>query len=321
MYHYYNKEYFITLRRIAIQYICNNYAYAYFDSMHIKNAQKGTKTIIAGSSHAMNGIVEEVLGDVINFSASSQDIYCDFLHIRHAVENGKEKIQNCIINIGYYMLYQDLSLSRSSLRLMYQIYQPLFGDMHHHKTDKVYDLWEDIDYDRALYSDDLVKALCKEWSRGIFLEQSSYYGFLRSREQENGLVRSGVDWKQIDDAQRTELAKKRAAVHNHMIKYQATREESGQLIREISEYLYDRNIRIIFLIMPFTEHYNRYINPNFKEDIYQLLNNLEVPVELLDMNDLDHVFDHGDFLDTDHLSLEGAKKASRLLADYLEQWK
>jgi len=193
--------------------------------------------------------------------------------------------------------------------------------MHHHKTDQIYNLWKDIDYDRTLYSDELVKTLCKEWSRGVFLEQSSYYGFLKSREQNSMLPMSGIDWKQLDDEKRTEFAKKRTAVHNHMIKYQATREESGQLIREMSEYLYDRNIRIIFLIMPFTEYYNRYINQSFKEDIYQLLDHLEVPVELLDMNDLDHVFDHGDFLDTDHLSLEGARKASRLLADYLEQWK
>lgn len=318
---YYTNSYFDTLKRIAVQYVYNNYDYAYLDSMHAKNEGGRVKTIIAGSSHAMNGIVEEEIGDVINFSVSSQDIYCDYLHIRRAVENGKEKIQNCIINIGYYMLYQDLSLCRSSIRLMYQIYQPLFGDMHHHKTDTIYDLWKDIDYDRTVFSDELVKTLCTEWSRGVFLEQSSYYGFLKSREQNSMLPLSGIDWKQLDDEKRTELAIRRTAVHNHMIKYQATREESGQLIREMSEYLYDRKIRIIFLIMPFTEHYNRYINQNFKEDIYQLLDRLEVPVELLDMNDLDHVFDHGDFLDTDHLSLEGARKASRLLADYLENWK
>lgn len=83
------------------------------------------------------------------------------------------------------------------------------------------------------------------------------------------------------------------------------------------KYLSERNIRTVFVVFPFTKWYNKYINPQYKEDIYQLLDNLELPVEFLDMNDLE-CFTDSDFLDTDHLNDIGAEKASKVLNDFLE---
>ena len=54
------------------------------------------------------------------------------------------------------------------------------------------------------------------------------------------------------------------------------------------------------------------------EDIYQLPDNLDLPVEFLDMNELD-CFTDSDFLDTDHLNDIGAEKASKVLNDFWEQ--
>lgn len=92
-------NYFNKLEQIAIQYVHNNYNYCYLKAMHEKNREIGTSTIVVGSSHAMNGVVEELFPneDVINFSISSQDLYCDFLHIKKAIREGKKQIRRCKI--------------------------------------------------------------------------------------------------------------------------------------------------------------------------------------------------------------------------------
>ena len=66
-------QYFKDLQQIALHYLLSNYDYCYLDAMHEKNRTIGSKTIISGSSHAMNGIVEtELPKGTINFSISSQ---------------------------------------------------------------------------------------------------------------------------------------------------------------------------------------------------------------------------------------------------------
>ncbi|MCI9123157.1 MAG: hypothetical protein HFH35_03605 [Eubacterium sp.] len=319
---YFSGEYFGELQAIALQYVKEHYDYVYLEAMHEKNRMHGAETIIAGSSHAMNGIVENLLGNAINFSISSQDIYCDFLHIKKAVRQGNQKIKNCIINIGYYMMYQDLSLSKNLNWMMYKIYGRLFGDMHHYKPDdgKPYDVWGNLQYDRNVFSDQLVRSLCQEWGRKVFLEQSSYYGPTRSRECNNALTMQGVDWKTLDDAQRYAFAKERTNDHNRLIQHKESRKENAELVSEMVEFLYHKKIRTIFLIMPFTRYYNQMILPVYKDDIYHMLDELEWPVELLDLNDGEGIFDDTDFLDTDHLSLKGAQKATILLADYISKW-
>jgi len=177
------EEYFEALRNIVIQYVINNYDYCYLDAMHERNKKLGAKTIIVGSSHAMNGVVEKQLTDTINFSVSSQDLYFDFLHIKKAVEEGKQKIEKCIINIGYYMIYQDLSQSTNLRELLTNIYAPLFGDTHHYVPDNIVDLWGMCQYDTNVYSKELIQSLCREWARGFFNEEPSYYGSLKTRKR------------------------------------------------------------------------------------------------------------------------------------------
>ena len=60
-----------------------------------------------------------------------------------------------------------------------------------------------------------------------------------------------------------------------------------------------------------------YIDSFYKKDIFELLNSLPQQVELLDMNEIDG-FNDEDFLDTDHLSLRGAEKATRLLVEFIK---
>ena len=315
---YFSNEYFEELKITALNYLTHNYDYCYLDTMHAKNRQKGAKTIIAGSSHAMNGIMEKYFGEsVINFSVSSQDVYCDFLHIKKACEEGKQIIGNCIINIGYYMLFQDLSLSKNMNYLIRTIYEPLFHDSHHMHIDCPYNPLQDtVESGKELFSKELITLFCREWSRNIFMEQGSYYGELKSRKRNNAMALQGIEWELLTESEKEKYAQLRAADHNRLYAHKESRIENGNLIEEMVKYLSERNIRTVFVVFPFTKWYNQYINPQYKEDIYQLLDNLDLPVEFLDMNELDY-FTDSDFLDTDHLNDIGAEKASKVLNDFV----
>lgn len=316
---YFSNEYFEELKKAALNYLKRNYDYCYLEAMHEKNRQWGAETIIVGSSHAMNGIKEEYLkGNTINFSVSSQDIYYDFLHIRKACNEGKYKIENCIINLGYYMLFQDLSLSKNMNFLIRKMYEPLFHDSHHMQIDDPYDpLQEVIELGKGFFSKELITLLCREWGRNIFMEQGSYYGELRSRRENNGLALKGIEWSGLSESERQEYARSRASDHNRHYTHKKSRTENGRLIEELAEFLSNRNIRTVFVVFPFTKWYNHFTNPQYKEDIYQLLDTLDLPIEFLDMNELD-CFSDNDFLDTDHLNDTGAEKASKVLNDFLE---
>lgn len=315
---YFSGEYFEELRRLALLYLTHNYDYCYLDAMHEKNRKKGADTIVAGSSHAMNGITEKYFDtEIINFSVSSQDIYYDFLNVRKACQEGRQAIKSCIINIGYYMLFQDLSLSKNSNYLVRTIYEPLFHDSHFMRSDRLYHpMQEIIETGKGIFSTELVEIFCREWTRNVLIEQGSYYGELISREKNNVMSLKGVVWEQLSEAEKEACAGKRAADHNRLYAHKESRAENGKLIEEMTVYLSERDIRTVFVIFPFTVWYNQYINPEYREDIYRALDGLKTPVEFLDMNELD-CFHDGDFLDTDHLNDMGAEKASKVLNEFL----
>lgn len=305
-------EYFSGLLQPALQYLWTNYDYCYLKAMHEKNRNVGCKTIIAGSSHAMNGIVEKELPQsAINFSISSQDVYFDFLNVRRAIEEGKQRIENCIINIGYYMLYQDLSLSKTMGYLMSSVYAPLFGDVHNCTEEfaKAPDGKSFHDWKQQLYMD---------FACAYFERESSYYGQLKAREQNNLLLANGVIWQKLTEKEKEAYAINRTADHNRLKKHQASRDENGKIVQQMVEYLHGKGIKPMFVIFPFTGLYNKYIDAAYKEDIFSLLDGLPLQVEFLDMNDFSDMFGDEDFLDTDHLNLAGAVKATRLLGSVME---
>lgn len=320
---YYSIEYFETIKELLIEYVLCNYDYCYLEAMHYKcHRDESIDTIVVGSSHAMNGVVEsKLLGgtNTINFSISSQDLYYDFLHIKKAVENCRGKIRRCIINIGYYMLYQDLSKSNNFFSIIQQTYYPLFKDSHHYETKEDYDFLSKLSDKRKYYSKDVLLRLCEDWGRGFFIDESSYYGSLKSREENNIFGLKKIKWDIIDEQARIEYAKKRTDGHNKLIKHKESFEENIQIIEQMATYLYEHDIMPIFVIMPFTRYYNEYINAEYKTEIYQVLDKLKVPIEFLDMNDYPEVFEDKDFLDSDHLNLNGALKATELLNIFISE--
>jgi len=311
-------EELLELRKLATRYCLLNYDFCYFSAMHYKNRMEDIQTIIVGSSHAMNGIVEDVF-DVrpVNFSISSQDIFYCYEHIKKAVNESKGRIKNCIIDLGYYALYQDVSLSKKiGKALIPRVYMPLFENAHHYQEALDYDMLQMLSYDRMRYDDALVRSVCEQWAQADMLNDPTYYGKRRSREKNSRCFLEGNVWLNISEEKREQIAAGRAEEHNRLKKYIATKQENIVIIKEMVEFMVRHNIRVVFVVFPFTSYYNRFIDFEYKTEIYDVLNEIEYSVEFLDMNELDS-FGVEDFVDSDHLNYRGAVKASRILNSYL----
>lgn len=320
---YASSAYFEGLGDVVVQYTFDNWDYVYLKAMHRKIAEHGVRNLFVGSSHAMNGIIERDLDggteDNVNLSISSQDIFYDYQHIKKAIEEAKQAgrpIKNCIINFGYYMMYQDLSRSTTMNYLIHRVYHPLFGDSgcHHWEKKEPYDRLAAMDYDRERFPEDVIRPLCEYWSERFALEQSSYYGPVITREKINIMGLKKIIWNEYPEEAKREYARYRTDDHNSLGKYTESHEENIKWIHEMVKTLADHKIKPIFLITPFADLYKEYINPEYKKDIYRVLNDLPYPVEFFDMNDLpEDVFTDRDFMDTDHLNLDGAHKASAIV--------
>ena len=247
-------------------------------------------------------------------------MYYDFEQIKKAVREGKRNIKRCMINLGYYVLYQDLSLSKNTRGIIPLTYLNLFDEnrSHNWKEAKREDLFADIGMDEEYIPKDVIHQLCECWAEEAISEQGSFYGALLSRDNNNALKQKGIDWSLLSDEEREAYTKDRVDNgHNKQIEHTETRVENGKILSEMVSFLYENNIKIYFFVSPFTESYLRRIDPRFKADILDELNNLPYPVEFLDMNDYSEEFGDDDFLDPDHVNLNGAHKATALLNSFI----
>lgn len=314
---------FEDIKTACVHYLAKNYDYSYLSAMHRKNRECGADTIIVGSSHSMNGIVEgelEAAGDVIQFSISSQDLFYDHEHVKKAVQEAKRPIKRCLINLGYYTLFHDLSLSKLTREFIPSTYLNIFGvEAFHNWTDaERIDPMSQVTYDESVYPKELIEGMCRFWAENVLLEQGSYYGLLRTRESVNMLGVKKVNWGELTADERREYAENRVLNgHNKHIEHTETREENGRILSDMVSFLWDNHIKVYFFIMPYTDYYMSVIDTRYKEDIVKTLNDLPYPVEFFDMNDLSGTFTDEDFLDSDHLNLQGAHKATALLNDFI----
>ena len=99
------------------QFFSRNYDYLWLKTMLDQAGKSNTQgsTLIVGSSHALNGIKEDCWSRAFNCSMHSQDIYYDFQCARRVLDSAEKGIfSRCFIVMGYYIAYQDLSLSKVS---------------------------------------------------------------------------------------------------------------------------------------------------------------------------------------------------------------
>lgn len=167
-----NRNYFVQEERKNVDFLNEHYEFCYLESMHYFNTRQKTDTIITGLSYGVNGVESDIIGEgsTLNLAMHSQDLYYDFLHMKRVVENSIS-ISNCIVTLGYYSLYYDLSLS-SSKRKCITTYQPLFSDTHHMKEN---DNGFCIEYPEEI----------RNFVHQFFVKDKAYYGKAILREHTN----------------------------------------------------------------------------------------------------------------------------------------
>lgn len=297
--------------QISQQLILRSYDYLWLHTMleQAANTQVSGSTLITGSSHALNGIQENRWNSAFNCSMHSQDLYYDFLCARRVLERAAGRFARCFIVMGYYIAYQDLSRSKISRETMIaNVYYPIFQDGHHWEPPHSGSQWDGLGE-----IPEPVKALCQQAAAQKLLEYGTYYSEIRPRGTLFDL--KGRTWAQVSQAERTAMGAARAADHNKLFQHRDSLEENKQILTEFVRFLYRHDVQPIVVITPFSPEYNRFILPDMRAGVLELLDAVPEDVHFVDFNQAEGLFTPADFMDTDHLSAAGAEKVSGILAE------
>lgn len=281
-------------------------------------AKDAGSTLITGSSHALNAIRESCWNSAFNCSMHSQDLYYDFQCARRVLGAAKrERFARCFIIMGYYIAWQDLSLSKVSRETMItNVYYPIFGDAHHWEAPTRKDPWDwleiNIPAGKSLTPQKL-KSTCEQAAVQKILEYGTYYSPIRPRGSYFDL--DGRTWAQVSPEERLTMGKIRAENHNKIFRHKESFMENKQILREFVRFLYDHGVQPIVVITPFTPEYNQFVLPQLRVGVEELLESVPEDIDYVDFNQIEGIFEPADFMDTDHLNETGAEKVSAILAD------
>lgn len=295
-------------KELFLRFIRKNYNYFWLKSRLERGrriSDGANATLITGSSHALNGIWENAWTNALNCSMHSQDIYYDFKCAKEVVR-GKARFKRCFILFGYYIAYQDLSLSKGMRDYMVSpVYYPIFGDAHHWDKPEAQDRWKDFEGISAG-----VRKRCEGWSEQITYEEPTYYSRFRRRKPFFDF--SGRAWWELTEEERENYGAQRGEGHNSVLKFEQSFYENCQILKNYIHFLYLNDVEPVVVIPPFSAAYNRHIDGRLKEAVIELLQSPEEKLCFVDFNE-ETMFDDYDFIDMDHLNQDGAKKMSRLL--------
>lgn len=300
------------LSQIAGQFFARNYDVLWLRTMleAAANTKVSGSTLITGSSHALNGIQESCWRNAFNCSMHSQDIYYDFQCAKRVLERAEKGcFSRCFIIMGYYIAYQDLSRSKVSRETMIaNVYYPIFHAAHNWMNPTHRDLW-------AGFGDipESAKRMCEQAVAQKLLEYGTYYSEIRPRGSYFNL--KGRTWAQVSQAERLSMGRVRAEDHNKIFQHKESFEENKDILKEFVQFLYSCDVRPIMVIPPFTPEYNQFVLAELKNGVLELLDSVPEDIHYVDFNQVNGLFTPADFMDTDHLSSEGAKRVSSILVE------
>ena len=295
---------------VFMRFVRRNFNYFWLKSRLEKGREipdGSNVTLITGSSHALNGIDEAAWNNALNCSMHSQDLYYDFMCARTVVQ-GKARIKRCFILYGYYIAYQDLSLSKGMRDYMVSpVYYPIFGDAHNWEQPVAKDRWKGLEE-----VPEESRSEWEIWAQETVHEEKTYYSRFRRRKPFFDFQESS--WGELTAEEQENFAKERAEGHNSVLKYTDSFCENRQILKDYVHFLHLNDVMPIVVIPPFTAAYNRYVDERLKEAVTEMVQSPEEALAFVDFNK-EAVFDNFDFIDTDHLNENGAKKMSKILAD------
>lgn len=145
--------------------------------------------------------------------------------------------------------------------------------------------------------------------------------FLQPKDREYYVQKAWVDkskkWLQLSDDEKKESGKERASQHNKSQKRKLSFNENVGLFQDLVALCMEKNINLVIVVTPGTKYYRANLWEGFKESFYNVLNDADGVIHLLDLFD-DESFGDEDFVDLDHLNEFGAKKMTGAILELLD---
>lgn len=308
------EELFDAISRKITQEYYYNHDYYYLKKALQSAQNSNVTTLISGSSYGAKGIDLDSLENSINLSSISQDLYYSQELLYKACKTNSN-IKNIVLCFGYYCFHFDLSLNKSvhEIERLSKVYYPLLQDSHNclvlpPKQDFcIKNQIINIDYLLDNYAS-------IQYNNGFFND---------AYPRENFVVKSWEDkskcWQNLSVEEQEIAGKIRAEAHNKHIAYMATLNENICLFQDFVHFCNNNSINLLIAIAPATKYYLHYLNPEFKNIFYSILDKVEGTVHLLDLSDCEDFDNYHDFNDADHLNEYGAKKLSHIISSVLHE--
>lgn len=293
-----------------------NYDYNFLKAELRRCLTEKFETLIVGNSYSLCGIENELLNTKsFNLSMHSQDLYYSYKLAKECIENNKN-IKKCIIGVGHYTLYNDLSKCKGEYQtnIMKNVYVPLLKDKHNscnadtsinlHLNNLLYDSLIEKIFDL----DELESFICCE----IHKLNPKYFATPEIRKKMSYL--RGRRLSELSYNEKVSLCEQRISTHNNFIKYNETYREYTDILKEFLELLKNNNIEPILIYFPLTKIYLEKINQQMRETFYETINSLnyEYNFSFIDFNK-SNLFNENDFADLDHLNEYGCMKVCNYL--------
>ncbi len=307
------EDFFEKISRNIIQEFQYNYDCYYLKNALLHSSKSNISTLISGSSYGVFGIDTSMLHNAVNLSSPSQDLYYSLKLIYSACETNAN-IKNIVLCVGYYYFFSDLSKTQNSIEIqrIAKVYKPLFNDIHNcpllpprqnllyessmFDIQRVMDIYTQNEYVKGYFHQDRPreKYAAKEWDDKI------------------------KNWNELDLNEKIEAGKRRAALHNRNIKRKSSLHENSSLFQDFMNFCESKQINVVLVVTPSTPYYLNCLLPEFKAVFYDVLNEVDGTIHLLDLSD-DSSFSDYDFNDTDHLNDSGATKLTTIILSALQE--
>ena len=288
-----------------------------FDYYYLLNGLKHAKahdvdTVIVGSSYGLFGIDSSMLKKEVNLSLSSQDYYYSVMCARKAIADNPE-IKNIVICTGYMFTYFDLSKTHNlnELTRIGDVYNPIFNDSHNCMLI--------ASGNNIVLSSPILNV---SWFEDVYAASEYENGYFSEDRCRGKLGAKGwsdltKEWSDLTPEERKNYGQKRALQHNKFVKNILTYTENRYIINEFSQYCNDKQINLIFMVTPTSQEYDKYLDERYKSAFYEMLNETEGKVHVLDFMNDNIKFENEDFSDADHLGESGSRKVTEVLLDFL----
>lgn len=298
----------MNIENQTYKFLKENYDYLYLLNQFRRKAKD---IIITGSSHGLLGVdMHEMPDSTVNLSMHSQDIYYAMLSVKKFLES-HNKLSYCILTVGYYIPFQDLSRAGSrAFEMIEKCFYPIYGDLHHLKNIKEEPLdflWGNMPVQSIESQEYILEKALRMMSK-----RTSYICDLYCREP---YFKFDKQWRNLSEDDRMYFGKIRAKQHNKHLEYHASYYENENILMEMRSLINQNDGKFVILIPPFSEEYRLYLD---KEMVSKATKCFRKYADYyIDYNEENVYFDEGDFVDTDHLNGRGAYKLSHLIKESL----